>query len=157
MTAPFSTAPSPAPESGRTLPSSAENTKPLTLAELPEEITAAQAFEVLKAGEAPLVDIRSPMEWVQSGIPEGATPISIHEPGFLEKLDALLGGDKSKPFMLICRTGNRSPHIFQALKERGYSRVYEVPEGLFGSYRSPHPGWANRGLPLKPYNPYLME
>ncbi len=137
--------------------SATPQSKTVRLADLPEMLTADQAYQVMLSGEAPLIDIRSPMEWVQSGVPEGAHPISIHEPGFLEKLDALLEGDKSKPFMLICRTGNRSPHIFQALKQHGYSNVYEVPEGLFGSYRSPHPGWANRGLPLKPYNPYLAE
>ncbi len=129
----------------------------IDISSLPAEITADQAYAVLQAGQAPLIDIRSPMEWYQSGLPEGATPISIHEPGFIEKLDELLGHDKSKPFMLICRTGNRSPHVVQALRQYGYSHVHEVPEGLFGSFRSPHPGWINRGLPMKPFNPYLMD
>ena len=127
------------------------------LADLPAEIGADIAFDIVQSGQAPLIDIRSPMEWFQSGVPEGATLISIHEPGFIEKLDAVLDGDKSKPFVLICRTGNRSPHIFQALTQHGYTNMFEVPEGMFGSYRSPHPGWVTRGLPVTPHNPYIMD
>ena len=149
------------PTLSKTLPQSAtaatNTSAAVDLSTLPAEIGADQAYAIVSSGQAPLIDIRSPMEWHQSGLPEGSVPISIHEPGFIEKLNDVLDNDKSRPFILICRTGNRSPHVVQALRQHGYSNIYEVPEGLFGSFRSPHPGWANRGLPMKPFNPYLMD
>ena len=138
------------------------NTEPgtgaLTLTDLPRELTAPQAYELQKSGQAPLIDIRSPLEWMQSGVPEGAHLISVHEPGFLDKLLELLDHDKTRPFILICRTGNRTPYVMQALEQYGFTNMYEVPEGMSGSYRTPHaPGWPGHGLPVRPYNPYLMD
>jgi rhodanese-related sulfurtransferase len=107
---------------------------------------APTAFEKVTNGELLLLDIRSPQEWKETGVASVAKKVSMHERGFLQKLDALIGGDKSKPIALICRTGNRSARMQYELTKRGYSNVIDVYEGMAGSRNGP--GWIKRGLPI---------
>lgn len=109
-------------------------------------IDAPTAFEKVKNGELLLLDIRSPQEWKQTGVASVAKKVSMHERGFLQKLDALIDGDKSKPIALICRAGNRSSKMQYELTKRGYTNVIDVDEGMAGSRNGP--GWIKRGLPI---------
>ncbi len=107
---------------------------------------APSAFEKAKNGEIILLDIRSPQEWKETGTGSGAKRVSMHQPGFLQKLDALTGNDKSKPVALICATGGRSNWLQGELVKRGYTNIIDVSEGMLGS--STGPGWLKRGLPV---------
>ncbi len=109
-------------------------------------IDAQAAFKKAEAGELLLLDIRSPQEWKETGTGTGAKKISMHQPGFLAKLDALTGNDKSKPVALICATGGRSNWLQGQLVKRGYTNIIDVSEGMLGS--STGPGWLKRGLPV---------
>lgn len=93
-----------------------------------------------------LLDIRTPGEWAQTGLPEGGQPLDMQRPDFLQALDQLTDGDTSAPIALICATGGRSGWLSRQLKARGYSRIIDVPEGMFGS--SAGPGWIRTGLPV---------
>jgi len=62
------------------------------------------------------------------------------------KLDALVGGDRSKRVALICRTGVRSGRVGKFMAKAGFTQVYSVGEGMFGSTHGP--GWLRRGLPI---------
>ena len=113
----------------------------------PEEaLTKAQAKEIT------LVDIRTPPEWRQTGVAPVAELIDMADPkgpqAFLEKLLRSVGGDKSAPIALICRTGNRSGYLQEQLQSLGFTNVYNVPEGMAGS--SAGPGWIRRGMPIRP-------
>ena len=66
---------------------------------------------------------------------------------FLQKLDAAVAGDKTRPVALICAGGVRSALVARALANYGFSRVYDVSEGMEGSRAGP--GWLARKLPLK--------
>jgi len=117
-------------------------------------LTAEQAMRLAAAGEIVVVDIRSPQEWRQTGVPKGARTVTLHQPdgltGFLKAMDRSLGDDRSRPIALICARGNRSTVASAALARAGYTRVYNIREGMFGS---PHgPGWLARGLPTAPCN-----
>jgi rhodanese-related sulfurtransferase len=109
----------------------------------------AEAHAKAISGDVVLVDIRTPEEWRQTGIPASAEAITMHQdaPKFLAALDKATGGDKTKPVALICRTGSRSAFLQAELKKAGYSRVINVAEGVVGGPAGQ--GWAKSGLPLK--------
>ncbi len=113
-------------------------------------LTPPQAFERTRSGEVTLIDIRTPMEWRQTGVAEGAHRIDMLNPkgpaGFAEQVLAEVGGDKSAPIALICRTGNRSGQMQKELMDRGFTNVYNVPGGMVGSPEAS--GWMNAGLPV---------
>jgi len=116
---------------------------------LPTILTADKAHEMSKNGELLLIDVRTPMEWMRSGVAEGALTITPQSPSFLDDLVQAMGGDKSKPIGLICATGNRTAMIQRALLERGFTQVVDVSEGMMGNFSAP--GWLNRRLPTVAY------
>jgi rhodanese-related sulfurtransferase len=83
--------------------------------------------------EVQLVDCREPYEW-NAGRVEGA----IHVP-----LNAIMAGagadlDKSKPVVVICRSGNRSELATMMFQARGFE-AYNLEGGM--------EAWDREGLP----------
>jgi rhodanese-related sulfurtransferase len=110
-----------------------------------QTLAPREAHERTAKGEMVLIDLRHPTEWRQTGIGTSATPISMYQQDFLNKLAAATAGDKSKPVALICATGGRSARMQRALARAGYSQVFDVSEGMLG-----RDGWLKSGLPVKP-------
>ena len=112
-----------------------------------ELIKAYPSVELLKK-HIPIVDIRTPAEWRQTGIIQGAIPIMFFdEQGnydvrkFLQELNKRV--DTSKPFAIICHVGNRSAIVADFLsKQLGYT-VIDLVGGMDEAKR--------RGLPMTPY------
>ena len=79
------------------------------------EMSAPDALAQLKAGKLILVDIRTPDEWKQTGVAQGAVRLDMQHPkgapGFMDDLLKLTKGDKNAPVALICRTGNRTTQV----------------------------------------------
>jgi rhodanese-related sulfurtransferase len=113
-----------------------------------------------------LVDIRSSMEFLFVGHPNGAVHIPwIDEPDWIvnphfvtEIRKLLLGGAvctedaQCAPVILICRSGKRSLDAGRALLDAGLNQVFHVDEGFEGEldddhHRSTLGGWRFRGLP----------
>lgn len=117
------------------------------------ELTAPEAQHRVVAGELTLIDIRTPEEWRQTGVPRDAKLVNMVHPGgadgFVREILDQVGGDTAAPIALICRTGNRTTQVQRLLVARGFSQVYNVTEGMVGS--SAGPGWLKRGLPIEPY------
>ena len=113
----------------------------------PRVISAHDARKKVQAGELFVSDIRTRQEWKQTGIGNVVLENSMHERGFLERLHAVIGEDKSTPFGLICATGGRSRFLQGELVKRGYTNVYDVAEGMMGSPAGS--GWLRRGLPTR--------
>jgi rhodanese-related sulfurtransferase len=115
-------------------------------------LSPTEALDEVKAGKITLIDVRTPMEWRQSGVAPMAHRIDIQDPngteGFVEKVLADVKGDKTAPIALICRTGNRSSYAQRELMAKGFTNVINVQEGMGGS--GVGPGWIKRGLPVKP-------
>ena len=115
-------------------------------------ISADAAHRRSQAGELLIVDVRSPREWHQTGLPMGAAAVTIHDPngpeGFLAAMLAAAGGDKARPIALICASGVRSNRAHRFLEAKGFSAVLDVSEGMLG--RRDAPGWLKRGLPTEP-------
>ncbi len=112
-------------------------------------MTAPQAQKAALAGEIVFVDIRTPQEWKETGIATTAWPVSMHQDGFLQKLDKLTGGDKTRKVALICATGVRSAYMQEQMTKNGYSNVISVAEGMLGGLYGK--GWIPRGMPVKKY------
>lgn len=113
------------------------------------ELTVREAFDAANAGDIFLVDIRTPEEWMRTGIGKGAHPIDMRSSDFIASLDSLTGARKDAPIALICARGVRSARLSSALATAGYTNIKNVPEGMLGSRSGP--GWIDTGLPVTPY------
>ncbi|MBH9552342.1 rhodanese-like domain-containing protein [Inhella gelatinilytica] len=109
---------------------------PRTLAQDAASVTLDQARAAVEAGRR-LIDVREPSEHA-TGIAPGAQRLPMSE---LPQRLGQLPSAKDEPFLLICRTQNRSKRVAQQLKELGYTRVQFVEGGMAG--------WAARGWPLE--------
>jgi rhodanese-related sulfurtransferase len=121
-------------------------------AESARDISAPDAYSEAAAGRLTIIDIRTPEEWRQTGIGQGVQRVPMIHPrgaeGFIADVLARVGGDKSAPLGLICRTGNRTTQVQRFLEENGFTNVYNIKEGMAGSQAGP--GWVQRGLPVEP-------
>jgi rhodanese-related sulfurtransferase len=97
--------------------------------------------------KTPIVDIRTPGEWRETGLLKNAIPIMFFNErggydlnGWLKELNTKV--DTSKPFALICHTGSRTSMLAPYLaKELGY-KVINLKGGM---------DYATRGLKMKTY------
>ena len=112
------------------------------------ELSVEEVFAAAQAGEVILVDIRTPGEWNQTGMPAPAHGIDLHSPTFVEDLRALMAQNAGVPIAMICAAGNRSSFATSELEKHGFKDLINVPEGMMGSGNGP--GWIKRGLPIRP-------
>jgi rhodanese-related sulfurtransferase len=113
------------------------------------DLSAPEALAASGAGNVKLIDIRTPLEWRETGVAPGAGRVDFYRgPEVLVRsILQMVGGDKNAPIALICRTGNRTTQAQRYLQSLGFTRVYNVKEGMAGSAAGP--GWLKRGLPVE--------
>ncbi|HEV2509458.1 rhodanese-like domain-containing protein [Bosea sp. (in: a-proteobacteria)] len=109
-------------------------------------LSVSEAHEAAKAGKLVLVDIRTPDEWADTGVPEGAIKLDMTGSAFEVRLAALKLDHPGKPIALICRTGNRTSTLQKTLAGRGWTNLVDVRGGLLGNPRDK--GWLAEGLPV---------
>ena len=118
-----------------------------------EIIDSKAALAGVSAGEMTLIDVRSPKEWRETGIPKGAKAVTIHGPdgmaGFVANAARTVNGKKDQPIALICARGWRSHRAANALREAGFTKIINVREGMLGNPFD-GPGWLDRKLPVEP-------
>ena len=114
-------------------------------------MTVQEAHQKALKKELIFIDIRTPGEWKETGVPASATPLTMHQSAarFFGGLNKLTLFDKSRPIAVMCAHGNRSTFLQKILRKQGYTNIINVAEGMYGS--SFGPGWLKSGLPLKPY------
>lgn len=116
-------------------------------------ISPEDAYRAAAENRLTLIDIRSPREWRRSGLPQGAQPITMHNPAgmeaFIAEVRAAVSGDLDRPIALICAAGERSHRMLQQLTAQGFTNVLDLSEGMFGR-GADKPGWIARGLPVEP-------
>lgn len=112
------------------------------------DLTAPEAMAAARAGQLAIVDIRTPAEWRATGTAPGAARVDMYQgaAAFVRGIERVAKGNKHAPIGLICRTGNRTTQAQKYLQSLGYSRVYNIKEGMAGSAAGP--GWIRRGLPV---------
>ena len=113
-------------------------------------IDSKAAFAAVNAGEMTLMDVRSPAEWRETGLPKGAKAITIHGPdgmaGFVASATKAVNGKKDQPIALICATGGRSGYVVRELGRHDLHFLH-IGEGVHGSAAGP--GWLARKLPVR--------
>lgn len=108
-------------------------------------MSAAEAYEAVRKGDMLLLDIRSEEEWRETGLADGALPVSMHSREFGRNLQRLMQKFEDKPIAMICATGGRTAYVASVLKENGLD-VIDVSEGMMGNRRGN--GWLKSGLPV---------
>jgi rhodanese-related sulfurtransferase len=126
-----------------------------------------QAWEFVRDNpRAVLIDVRSSMEYLFVGHPDGSVhvpwidaPDWTVNPDFVTEVrKVMLGGiglgehGDDAPVLLICRSGKRSHEAGNLLMNNGFAEVYNVAEGFEGEldddhHRSTLGGWRFHGLP----------
>ena len=97
----------------------------------------------------PIVDVRTPPEWRETGLLKGAIPIMFFNQrgdynvnAFLSELNKKV--DTTKPFALICHTGSRTSMIAPWLSKELHYNVINLKGGM---------EYATKSLKMKTY-PY---
>ena len=118
-----------------------ENTamKTATKVQVIEDITVEQAFALLQENsdnpDFVLLDVRTPAEFEVERI-ESAIMLDYYSENFREALDEL---DKSKTYLIYCRSGRRTGETLQMMKELGFDEVYNMLGGINS--------WKSKGFP----------
>ena len=81
-----------------------------------------------------ILDIRTPGEF-QSGHLAKSISIDFYSQTFADQLDRL---DKTKTYLVYCRTGNRSTKSLQLFKKLKFQKVYHMASGISA--------WKSRGF-----------
>jgi len=83
-----------------------------------------------------VIDVRTPAEYQQGHI-AGARLMDYYSSGFQRSLEQL---DKTKTYLLYCRSGNRSGRTLKMIAGMGFGKVYHLEGGIRQ--------WQAQGLPL---------
>lgn len=120
-----------------------------------------QAWQSLQdQPETVFIDVRMEIESLYVGRPPGVVNIPWYEypdmtPDaalFIDAVSREVQGDKARPVLLICRSGQRTLAAGQALEAAGFTQVADVAHGFEGELndafkRSSLSGWRFEGLP----------
>jgi rhodanese-related sulfurtransferase len=98
-------------------------------------IDVAELEKLQKEG-VPVIDIRTPQEWADTGIIEGAHKITF----FNEKGQPLLADwffevghlvkDRKEPFVIYCAHASRTQALGEGLVHMGFENVYQLKGGI---------------------------
>lgn len=102
-------------------------------------VTPAEAAATLADAPDDLVvlDVRTPEEFADGHLP-GATMLDFYRTDFAEQLATL---DRDVPYVLYCRSGNRSGQALEMMESLGFTSVQEVAGGVLS--------WTDAGLELQ--------
>ena len=75
---------------------------------------------------AVVVDVRNPDEWNEGHL-EQSTSVPLPELGArLKEIEKLVGGDKSKVVVVVCRSGGRAEVAKTILRQNGFQNVHNA-------------------------------
>ena len=83
-----------------------------------------------------IIDVRTPREF-KSGHIEKAILLDYYSKTYTDELKRL---DKTKTYLIYCRTGNRTGKTLTLIRNMGFSRVYNMAQGIRG--------WRSKGFPV---------
>ena len=104
-----------------------------------ELVSPTEAAQVIADDPAGLVvlDIRTPQEFNEARLAD-AVMVDFYAEDFAAQLETL---DKDVPYVMYCRTGNRSSDAVKTMKDLGFVEVYEIDGGIVN--------WYDQGLPIE--------
>ena len=121
-------------------------------------VSAQDAWQLVQAGKAVLVDVRTSEERTFVGhVPQSlhvawATGTAMNRnPRFARELEAKVGG-KDTVVVLLCRSGKRSALAAEAAAKAGFTQVFNIAQGFEGDLdahqqRGHSGGWRWHCLP----------
>jgi rhodanese-related sulfurtransferase len=120
-------------------------------------VTPAEAVELIVAGVARLIDVRTPEERKFVGYVPGSIAVPwatgtafTRNPRFIRELEGK--ARKDDILLFLCRSGSRSILAAEAATRAQFLHAYNVVEGFEGALdperrRGTNDGWRFRGLP----------
>jgi phage shock protein E len=102
-------------------------------------VSPADAAQVIADDPAGLVvlDLRTLEEFNEARLAD-AIMVDFYADDFADQLDTL---NKDAPYVVYCRTGNRSSEAVKTMKDLGFVEVYEVDGGIVN--------WYDQGYPIE--------
>jgi len=91
-----------------------------------ENVGAAQFDELMREKNSVVLDVRTPEELNDGAVP-GHKMINFFDPSFQQKVAKL---DKSKTYLVYCRSGNRSGNACKAMGDMGFEKLYNLEGGI---------------------------
>ena len=73
-----------------------------------------------------IIDVRTPEEWSEGSLPETIN-IDVKASNFEEKVNQL---DKSKTYLVHCRSGKRSARAVKIMEKNGFTDIYHMDGGF---------------------------
>lgn len=73
-----------------------------------------------------IIDVRTPAELAEGQI-DGHIMINVMDPSFPNKIAEL---DKSTPYYIYCRSGNRSGQVCNYMSGLGFEKLYNLRGGI---------------------------
>ncbi|RDJ21006.1 rhodanese-like domain-containing protein [Bosea caraganae] len=107
-------------------------------------LSAREAYDGVRARKLILVDIRTPEEWTDTGVPKGALRFDAEASGFEVRLAGLRVDYPNKRIILIDRSGGQASSVQQKLAGRGWRDLAIVRAGMLGNG-----GWLAERLPVE--------
>lgn len=89
-------------------------------------LDAAAFGAALKRPGTTVIDVRTPAEFAEGHLP-GAVNIDVGSPDFATRIAGL---DKSAPYAVYCRSGNRSAAAVEAMRGQGFTGMYHLAGGI---------------------------
>ena len=89
-------------------------------------LDAEQFAAAIKLPETTILDVRTPAEYAEGHLP-GAVNIDVNSPDFSTAIADL---DKTKPYAVYCRSGNRSATALQVMAGQGFTGAYHLGGGI---------------------------
>lgn len=103
-------------------------------------VRATEFADILDQDQATIIDVRTAEEY-SAGHIEGAVNQDFYQTAsFQEYLQTL---DKDKPYMIYCRSGNRSGQTLEMMKEMGFTNIVDLDGGINS--------WQQAGLKIVKY------
>lgn len=101
-------------------------------------ISADEAAAVLADAPDDLVvlDVRTPEEFAEGHL-EGAVLVDFYDADFADQLAQL---DPDVPYLVYCRSGNRSGQTLPLMQQLGFGSASDIDGGILA--------WADAGLPI---------
>ena len=101
-------------------------------------ISPQEASAVVAEPPADLVvlDVRTPEEYAEGHL-DGAVLVDFYDPDFADQLSQL---DPAVPYLVYCRSGNRSGQTLTLMQQLGFASAADVDGGIVA--------WQSAGLPV---------
>ena len=74
-----------------------------------------------------ILDVRRPDEWARGIVPGARTINFMDQLNFMDEIQKL---DKSKHYLIYCRSGNRSGRACMIMNQLGFGNTYNLKGGM---------------------------